>query len=104
MTYLALAHKSNASYRGYKSAAKAVHDNPPYAVPLHIRNAPTRLMKDLRYGKDYKYPHDYPDAFVLENYLPDELKKSRFYEPQETGYEADLKKRRDDFRKKQKRD
>ena len=104
VTYLALAPKSNASYRGYKSAASAVHDHPPYPVPLHIRNAPTRLMKDLGYGKDYKYPHDYPDAFVLEQYLPDELRSSRFFEPRDAGFEAELKKRQDEFRKRQKRD
>jgi putative ATPase len=104
VTYLALAPKSNASYRGYKSAASAVHDQPPYPVPLHIRNAPTRLMKDLGYGKDYKYPHDYPDAFVLEQYLPDELSSSRFFDPRDVGFEAELKKRQEEFRKRQKRD
>jgi len=103
VTYLALATKSNASYRGYKAAACAVHDNPPYPVPLHIRNAPTHLMKDLGYGKDYKYPHDYPDAFVLEQYLPDELRSRRFFEPEGTGYEAELKRRQYEFRKRQKR-
>ena len=80
-----------------------MHENPQYPVPLHIRNAPTRLMKDLGYGKDYKYPHDYPDAFVLEDYLPEELKKSRFYEPRDDGFEAELKKRYEEFRKRQKR-
>jgi putative ATPase len=104
VTYLALAPKSNASYRGYKAAARAVHDNPPYPVPLHIRNAPTRMMKDLGYGKDYKYPHDYEDAFVLEEYLPKELRESRFFDPPETGFEGELKKRHDEFRKRQKRD
>lgn len=104
VTYLALAPKSNASYRGYQSAARAVHDNPPYPVPLHIRNAPTRLMKDLGYGKEYKYPHNYEDAFVLEQYLPKELRESRFFDPPETGFEAELKKRHDEFRKRQKRD
>jgi putative ATPase len=104
VTYLALAPKSNASYKAYKSAAQAVHDNPPYPVPLHIRNAPTRLMKDIGYGKDYKYPHDYADAFVLEDYLPEELRKSRFYEPRDAGFEAELKKRLEEFRKRKKRD
>jgi putative ATPase len=104
VTYLALAPKSNASYTSYKSAAKAVHENPPFPVPLHIRNAPTRLMKDLGYGKNYKYPHDYPDAFVTEEYLPEELKKRRFYEPRDGGFEAELKKRHEEFRKRQKRD
>jgi putative ATPase len=104
VTYLALAPKSNASYMGYQAAAEAVHQNPPYPVPLHIRNAPTPLMKDLGYGKDYKYPHDFPDAFVVEQYLPEELKRSRFYDPRDAGFEAELKKRREEFRKKQGRD
>ncbi len=104
VTYLALAPKSNASLRGYQAAAEAVHEKPPYPVPLHIRNAPTRLMKELGYGKDYQYPHDFPDAFVLESYLPEELKKSRFYEPRDAGFEAELKKRLEEFRKRQGRD
>jgi len=93
VTYLALAPKSNASYTAYKAAAAAVHENPPYPVPLHIRNAPTRLMKDLGYGKDYKYPHDYPDAFVADSYLPDELGEVRFYSPKDAGFEAELRNR-----------
>jgi putative ATPase len=93
VVYLALAPKSNALYTAYAAAARAVHEKPPYPVPLHIRNAPTRLMKDLGYGKDYKYPHDYEDAFVVETYLPDPLAGSRFYRPKGAGFEKDLKSR-----------
>lgn len=93
VTYLALAPKSNASYTAYLAAAGAVRDNPPYDVPLHLRNAPTRLMKDLGYGRNYKYPHDYADAVVPENYLPGSLLRSRFYKPNERGFERELKKR-----------
>ncbi len=100
--YLALAPRSNASYAGYKRAASAVHDNPPYPVPLHIRNAPTRLMKDLGYGKDYKYPHDYPDGFVKESYLPEALKDARFYRPKSAGFEEELRKRLDRYLERQK--
>ncbi|MDH3215827.1 MAG: replication-associated recombination protein A [Candidatus Krumholzibacteria bacterium] len=104
VTYLALAPKSNASYAAYKSAAETVRKNPPYPVPLHIRNAPTRLMKDLGYGKGYKYPHDYPDSFVVDEYLPEPLKKSRYYEPRDVGFEKELRKRLEEHRKKQGRE
>jgi len=100
VTYLALAPKSNAAYKAYESAARAVRDNPPYAVPLHICNAPTRLMKDLGYGKDYKYPHDYPEAFVADAYLPPQLQGSRFYEPKDAGFEAKLRERLTELRNK----
>jgi putative ATPase len=101
VTYLALAPKSNASYLGYGAAARAVRDNPPYAVPMHLRNAPIPLMKDQGYGKDYKYPHDYPGAFVVESYLPEDLRSSRFYDPKESGFEEELRKRLAAWRKKQ---
>jgi putative ATPase len=91
--YLALAPKSNAIYAAYEKAARAARENPPYPVPLHIRNAPTRLMKDLDYGKGYKYPHDYEDAYVEQSYLPDELSAIRFYEPKDAGFEAKLRSR-----------
>ena len=93
MTYLALAPKSNASYVAYKAAAELVRERPPYPVPLHIRNAPTRMMKDLGYGKDYKYPHDYPDAFVADSYMPEELGEVRLYSPKDAGFEVELRKR-----------
>ncbi|HQT98134.1 MAG TPA: replication-associated recombination protein A, partial [Thermodesulfobacteriota bacterium] len=56
-------------------------------VPLHLRNAPTRLMKELGYGKEYKYPHDFADAFVPENYFPETLGRRKYYEPSEAGHE-----------------
>jgi putative ATPase len=97
VAYLALAPKSNAIYIAYEKAAQAAREQPPFPVPLHIRNAPTRLMKDLGYGKDYKYPHDYEDAFVDQSYLPDQLARLRFYDPKDAGFEHDLKKRLDAY-------
>ena len=93
VAYLALAPKSNASYLAYQKAAETAHENPPYPVPLQIRNAPTRLMKGLGYGRDYKYPHDYEDAFVLQDYLPEALKNIRFYLPKDSGFEKELAER-----------
>jgi putative ATPase len=97
--YLALAAKSNAVYTAYAKAADLVNSSPPHPVPLHIRNAPTPMMKDLGYGKGYVYPHDQPDA-APQDFLPDALRGSRFYQPREAGLEADLKQRLDEFRKK----
>jgi putative ATPase len=62
-------------------------------VPLHIRNAPTSLMKDLGYGKDYKYPHDYPEHFVDEEYLPENLKGKTYYKPSDQGFEKEVRRR-----------
>ncbi len=92
VTYLALAPKSNAVYTAYGAAADVVNNNAPFPVPLHIRNAPTKLMKELGFGKDYAYPHDDPDA-PPQSFLPDELRDRRFYEPREAGFEAELKRR-----------
>jgi putative ATPase len=88
--YLTLAEKSNAVYTAYSHAAADVHSLPEYPVPLHIRNAPTKLMKDLGYGRDYLYPHDYEGALVDQDYLPKELKERRYYEPTGRGYEKHL--------------
>ncbi|MDH4337932.1 MAG: replication-associated recombination protein A [Candidatus Krumholzibacteria bacterium] len=96
--YLALAEKSNAIYTAYGKAADVVNNTPPHPVPLHIRNAPTPMMKDLGYGKDYVYPHDHPDA-APQDFLPDALRGSRFYHPREAGFEAELKQRLEAFRK-----
>jgi putative ATPase len=68
-------------------------------VPLHIRNAPTTLMKDLGYGKDYKYPHDYQDHYVEEDYLPENLKGRTYYHPAELGFEREIKRRLDYWRR-----
>jgi putative ATPase len=93
VVYLALAPKSNSLYTAYDSAAKTVMEAPPYPIPLAIRNAPTRLMKDLGYGKDYKYPHDHPENLADQEYFPEELKEKRFYHPKAYGFEKELKKR-----------
>ncbi len=87
VTYLASQPKSNASYMGIESALESVRKNPLAAVPKHLRNAPTKLMKEIGYGKDYKYAHDFENHFVEENYLPDELKNKQFYFPTENGQE-----------------
>jgi len=91
--YLAASPKSNAAYIGYGEAVHEVRqgDNPP--VPLHIRNAPTRLMKDLGYGRGYEYAHDYEDQTAAMECLPDSLAGRRFYEPKDVGFEKELKER-----------
>ncbi len=91
--YLATAPKSNATYKAYLSAAKSAKESGDLPVPLHIRNAPTRLMKDLGYGKDYKYPHSTDEHFVAEDYLPEELKGTKFYKPGNFGFEKEIAKR-----------
>ena len=90
-TYLASSPKSNASYLGIDGAISAVKNNPMYPVPIHLRNAPTKLMKEIGYGKEYKYPHDFENHYLDENYLPDELKNKQFYFPTENGQEKKLK-------------
>jgi putative ATPase len=99
VTYLAAAPKSNAAYVGYGEAVSEVRhgDNPP--VPLHIRNAPTRLMKDLGYGRNYQYAHDFEDQTAAMECLPDALAGRRFYEPKEAGAEAAMKERLERMRK-----
>jgi putative ATPase len=92
-TYLASAPKSNASYIGIDSALSTVKNKPLYPVPIHLRNAPTKLMKEIGYGKEYKYAHNYSDHFVEENYFPDELTGSQYYFPTEIGQEKNLKER-----------
>lgn len=90
VTYLALAPKSNSAYKAYLNAAREIKRNSPRPVPLHLRNAATGLQKSWGYGKDYKYPHNYPNAWVEQDYLPAELKEQRFYAPKEAGQEARL--------------
>ena len=92
-TYLASCPKSNASYMGIESAASVVKEKPLYAVPLHLRNAPTKLMKDIGYGKDYKYAHQFKDHFVEDDYLPEEIKDKQFYFPTDIGQEKNLRDR-----------
>ena len=92
-TYLASSPKSNASYMGIKNAETEVRNNALYSVPLHLRNAPTKLMKDIGYGKEYKYAHDFDNHFVKENYLPEEMDGKQFYFPSGNGQEKILKER-----------
>ena len=92
-TYLASSPKSNAAYMGIEKAASDVRNKPLFGVPIHLRNAPTKLMKEIGYGKEYKYPHDYDNHFVPENYFPDELKGMQYYYPTENGQEKALKDR-----------
>ena len=91
VTYLASSPKSNASYMGIESALNEVRKNPLAKVPNHLRNAPTKLMKEIGYGNNYKYAHDFENHFVEENYLPDDLKNKQFYFPTEIGQEKRLK-------------
>jgi putative ATPase len=97
--YLATAPKSNALYVAYQGVERDVREFENLPVPLHIRNAPTRLMKDLGYGKDYQYPHDFPNHFVEEEYLPENLKGRTYYRPTEQGFEKEIKRRLEDWRK-----
>ncbi len=92
-TYLAASPKSNASYMGIEGAFGDVKNNPLYPVPLHLRNAPTNLMKKLGYHKGYKYPHDFDNHFLEENYFPEELSGKQYYFPTENGLEKSLKDR-----------
>jgi len=93
VTYLATAPKSNASYLGIERALAEVRKSGALPVPMHIRNAPTRLMKDLGYGKGYKYAHDYSEGYVPQDYLPEEITGAKFYYPAGHGYEKTIKER-----------
>jgi putative ATPase len=91
VTYLALSAKSNAAYEGSRSAQALVAQDPDRPVPLHLRNAPTRLMKDLDYGKGYKYSHDHLNEVDHQEFLPDGLEGTSFYKPKAIGREAELR-------------
>ena len=93
VTYLATAPKSNASYLGIDEALREVRKSGSLPVPKHVRNAPTKLMKDLDYGKDYKYAHNYKSGFARQTYLPEQIKDHVFYRPVEHGYEQTIKER-----------
>ena len=99
ITYLACAPKSNRSYSAMLEAIRAARENPRVTVPLHIRNAPTKLMKELDYGKDYQYPHSDEEGYIPGiNYLPEELNENVFYEPSENGLEKKIKEKLDRIR------
>ncbi len=91
--YLASAPKSNAVYVAYGKMMQEVREKEALPVPLHLRNAPTQLMKKLGYGKEYKYPHDYPGYFVEEDYLPENLLGRVYYHPKESGLELEIGRR-----------
>jgi len=101
--YLATAPKSNRIYTAYGHVRATIEKTGTLPVPLHIRNAPTRLMKALDYGKGYQYPHDHESAHVAQTYLPEELQGQHFYNPTDRGYEKQIKERLEQWRQRQRR-
>jgi putative ATPase len=93
--YLATAPKSNAVYKAYGAAAAAAEEDAAEPVPLHLRNAPTRLMKEMQYGRGYRYAHDEADAIADMDCLPPNLQGRRFYDPPDRGFEREIKRRLD---------
>ena len=94
MVYLASVPKSNAVYAAHSAARKYVNEHPSYEVPLRFRNAPTRLMDDLGYGKGYRYDHAEEDAYAAgEKYFPDEMQEEQFYFPTDRGLEQKIRER-----------
>ncbi|MEO0086185.1 MAG: replication-associated recombination protein A [candidate division WOR-3 bacterium] len=96
VVYLALAPKSNAVYQAYEKAKKDAMESLTEPVPLHLRNAPTGLMEGLGYGRGYKYAHDFPDARVEQEHLPESLRGRKYYLPTDRGFEGELRRRRRD--------
>jgi putative ATPase len=98
--YLAMAPKSNAAYKAFNEAKAFVKKDGTRPVPMHLRNAPTRLMKDLDYGKGYRYAHDEEDGFAAgERYLPDGMAEPGFYRPVQRGLEIKIANRLLELRK-----
>ncbi|SFO70208.1 putative ATPase [Algoriphagus ornithinivorans] len=91
VTYLASSPKSNAAYMAINQAQSLVREKGDLSVPLHLRNAPTKLMKDLNYGKAYKYSHDFPGNFVNQEFLPEEIKGMKLYDPGQNARENELR-------------
>ncbi len=91
--YLATAPKSNRVYAAWKAALAAARESPAEPVPLHIRNAPTGLMRELGYGAGYEYAHDAPEAYTAQEYLPARLRDAAFYTPGPHGFERDVARR-----------
>lgn len=98
--YLATSPKSNASYKAIRNAQQKIREGGDLPVPLHLRNAPTHLMKNMGYGKDYQYAHDYPGNFIALEFLPDKLKGTKFYDPQDNAREKEIRKHLQDLWKK----
>ena len=91
MIYLAIAAKSNAGYMAYNQAAAFIRQDKSREVPVHLRNAPTKLMKELGYGHEYRYAHDEPHAYAAgETYLPDGIDEPAWYQPVPRGAEAKI--------------
>jgi len=99
-TYLASAPKSNASYVAVSEALDLIRMSPSEPVPLHLRNAPTPLMKDMDYGKDYRYAHDFEGGHVQQEYLPPRIKDKIFYRPKDIGEEKNIRQRLETWWKK----
>ncbi len=99
VVYLATAPKSNSLETAYTKAAKDAQKTSHLGVPFHIRNAPTKLMKDLDYGKDYKYDHQYENAYSYQKYFPDKMNEKTYYIPSKFGFEKEIKKRLDWWKK-----
>jgi putative ATPase len=91
--YLATAPKSNAAYKAFGESMKAAKDSGSLMPPKHILNAPTRLMKEIGYGKGYEYDHNTPEGFSGQNYFPDDMPRRQFYRPTERGFERDIARR-----------
>ena len=104
VSYLATAPKSNAAYLGIDRALAEVRQSGALPVPMQIRNAPTKLMKNLGYGKGYLYPHDHPEGEGAQGYLPDQIAGRRFYQPKESGYEKSIKERMEWLKGKREKD
>jgi putative ATPase len=91
IVYLACAAKSNAVYKAYNKAMQAARDHGSLEVPLHLRNAPTKLMKELDYGKEYRYAHNEPDAYAAgESYFPEGMEEQQYYFPTDRGLEIKI--------------
>lgn len=91
VVYLACAPKSNAVYNAFNQVMADVRSQPAFDVPMHLRNAPTKLMKSMDYGAEYRYAHDEPGAYAAgENYLPEEIAQARYYQPVERGLELKI--------------
>ncbi len=97
--YLATAPKSNSIYAAYEEVKEIIRNTGSLPVPFHIRNAPTKLMKDMEYGKGYRYAHDFKDAYIPQEYLPEDLRGRFWYHPADRGYERTVKERLDRWRK-----